>query len=101
MSVRLNAPVPVAEVVTGTATSPKKPQYRIAKLLIELGADLEAEDELGRTPLAVAMLQGDLEAMRLLMAAGAKEPETAGTRAASTTSTSSSSAAGSRPRARP
>jgi hypothetical protein len=50
----------------------------MAELLIELGADPEARDELGRTPLAVAMLQGDLRAMRLLEAAGAKEPETAG-----------------------
>jgi ankyrin repeat protein len=57
------------------ATSAKTPQYRIAEVLIELGADLEAEDDLGRTPLAVAMLQGDLEAMRLLEAAGAKAPE--------------------------
>jgi ankyrin repeat protein len=60
------------------ATSPKTPQYEMAELLVELGADLEAEDELGRTPLAVAMLQGDLRAMRLLEAAGAKEPEAAG-----------------------
>lgn len=53
----------------------KTPQYDIAALLIELGADLEAKDDLNRTPLAVAMLQGDLKAMRLLTAAGAKEPE--------------------------
>ena len=53
----------------------KKPQYEIADLLIELGADLEAEDDKERTPLAVAMLHGDLEAMRLLKAAGAKEPQ--------------------------
>ena len=57
------------------ATSPKTPQYEMAELLIELGADLEAEDELGRTPLAIAMLQGDVRSMRLLKAAGAKEPE--------------------------
>lgn len=53
---------------------PQAPQYEMAELLIELGADLEAEDDKGRTPLAVAMLQGDLEAMRLLKAAGAEEP---------------------------
>jgi len=53
----------------------KTPQYEIAELLIELGAELEAEDDKGRTPLAVAMLHGDLEAMRLLKAAGAKEPQ--------------------------
>ena len=41
-------------------------------LLIELGADLEAQDAKGRTPLAVAMLRGDREAMRILHAAGAK-----------------------------
>ena len=28
-------------------------------LLIELGADVEADDDKGRTPLAVAMLRGD------------------------------------------
>lgn len=55
---------------------PKTPQYEIADLLIELGADLEATDDKGRTPLAVAMLHGDLRAMRLLEAAGAKEPKT-------------------------
>jgi ankyrin repeat protein len=53
----------------------KAPQYEMAGLLIELGADLEAEDDKGRTPLAVAMLRGDREAMRLLKAAGAKEPK--------------------------
>jgi ankyrin repeat protein len=49
--------------------------YRTLELLIELGADLEARDAKGRTPLAVAMLRGDREAMRLLHAAGAKDPE--------------------------
>ena len=49
--------------------------YAILDLLIELGADLEAEDSRGRTPLAVAMLQGDQEAMRRLKAAGAREPK--------------------------
>ena len=48
--------------------------YAILDLLIELGADLEAEDNRGRTPLAVAMLGGDQEAMRRLKAAGAREP---------------------------
>jgi ankyrin repeat protein/uncharacterized glyoxalase superfamily protein PhnB len=57
---------------------PKAPQYDLVDLLIELGADLEAEDNLGRTPLAVALLRGDLEAARRLKAAGAKEPATAG-----------------------
>jgi hypothetical protein len=45
------------------------------ELLLELGADVEAADDKGRTPLAVAMLRGDRGAMRLLKAAGAKEPQ--------------------------
>jgi len=45
-------------------------------LLIELGADLEATDDKGRTPLAVAMLRGDEEAMRRLHVAGAQAPKT-------------------------
>jgi ankyrin repeat protein/catechol 2,3-dioxygenase-like lactoylglutathione lyase family enzyme len=48
--------------------------YAILDLLIELGADLDAEDDKGRTPLAVAMLRGDEHAMRRLQAAGAKAP---------------------------
>jgi ankyrin repeat protein len=51
--------------------------YAILDLLIELGADLEAEDDKGRTPLAVAMLRGDEEAMRRLQAAGAQVPKQA------------------------
>ncbi len=50
--------------------------YDSLDLLIELGADLEAEDDRGRTPLAVAMLRGDEEAMRRLRAAGAQLPKT-------------------------
>jgi ankyrin repeat protein len=49
--------------------------YRTLATLIELGADLEARDARGRTPLAIAMLRGDREAMRLLHAAGASQPE--------------------------
>jgi ankyrin repeat protein/catechol 2,3-dioxygenase-like lactoylglutathione lyase family enzyme len=48
--------------------------YRTLDLLIELGADLEAKDAKGRTPLALAMLRGDQEAMRRLHAAGARPP---------------------------
>lgn len=48
--------------------------YRVLEALIDLGADLEATNANGRTPLAIAMLRGDREAMRLLHAAGAKEP---------------------------
>jgi ankyrin repeat protein len=49
--------------------------YRTLELLIELGADLEAYDAKGRTPLEVAMLRGDEEAMRRLHAAGARPPK--------------------------
>lgn len=49
--------------------------YRTLEVLLELGAELEAKDAKGRTPMAMAMLRGDREAMRLLHAAGAKEPE--------------------------
>jgi ankyrin repeat protein len=52
-----------------------KADYTMLALLIELGADLEAKDDKGRTPLAVAMLRGDREAMRLLKEAGAADPE--------------------------
>jgi ankyrin repeat protein len=49
-------------------------RYDILDLLIELGADLEAEDKNGHTALATAMLCGDREAMSRLHAAGAKRP---------------------------
>jgi len=51
-----------------------KPDYALLERLIALGADLEAKDDSGRTPMAVAMLRGDREAMRLLHAGGAKAP---------------------------
>jgi ankyrin repeat protein len=51
-------------------------RYDILDLLIELGADLEAPDKTGQTALAVAMLRGDREAMRILHAAGAAQPTT-------------------------
>lgn len=51
--------------------------YRTLERLISLGAELEATDARGRTPLEVAMLRGDVEAMRLLHAAGAREPQAA------------------------
>jgi ankyrin repeat protein len=54
-------------------------RYDLLDLLIELGADLEAEDDGGQTALAVAMLRGDQEAMRRLHAAGAKQPPTIST----------------------
>jgi ankyrin repeat protein/catechol 2,3-dioxygenase-like lactoylglutathione lyase family enzyme len=52
-------------------------RYDILDLLIELGADVEAEDRNGRTAMAVAMLHGDREAMTRLHAAGAKQEDVA------------------------
>lgn len=49
-------------------------RYDILDLLIELDADLEAEDIHGQTALQVAMLRGDRAAMSRLHAAGAKQP---------------------------
>jgi ankyrin repeat protein len=51
-------------------------RYDMLDLLIELGADLEAEDMSGQTALVVAMLRGDREAMSRLHAAGANAPKT-------------------------
>jgi ankyrin repeat protein len=50
------------------------PDYAMLELLIDLGADLEAADDKGRTPAAVAVLRDDREALRLLRTAGAREP---------------------------
>src|SRR5437870_13409625 len=50
-------------------------RYDILDFLIELGAELEAEDKNGRTALAVAMLEGYREAMSRVHAAGAKQPK--------------------------
>jgi ankyrin repeat protein/catechol 2,3-dioxygenase-like lactoylglutathione lyase family enzyme len=47
-------------------------RYDVLDLLIELGADLEAEDQSGHTALASAMMRGDREAISRLHAAGAK-----------------------------
>lgn len=51
-----------------------KSNLAMLQLLIDLGADIEATDDQGRTPLASAMLHGNRDAMRILKAAGAKEP---------------------------
>jgi ankyrin repeat protein/uncharacterized glyoxalase superfamily protein PhnB len=50
-------------------------RYDLLDLLIELGANLEGEDDSGQTALGVAMLRNDQEAMRRLHAAGAKQPK--------------------------
>jgi ankyrin repeat protein len=55
--------------------SGRGPDYRMLGLLIDLGAHVEATDDKGRTPLAIAMLRGDPEAMRLLKAGGAEGPK--------------------------
>ena len=47
-------------------------RYDLLDLLIELGMDLEAEDDNGHTALASALMRGDREAIRRLHAAGAK-----------------------------
>jgi ankyrin repeat protein/uncharacterized glyoxalase superfamily protein PhnB len=54
-------------------------RYDILDLLIELGADLEAEDRSGQTALASAMLRGDREAVNRLHAAGATQPKSVDT----------------------
>ncbi|MGI8783629.1 MAG: ankyrin repeat domain-containing protein [Acidobacteriota bacterium] len=53
----------------------KRKRYDILGLLIELGADVEAEDMSGQPALAVAIVRGDREAMSRLHAAGAKPPK--------------------------
>jgi ankyrin repeat protein/catechol 2,3-dioxygenase-like lactoylglutathione lyase family enzyme len=60
--------------------------YRTLELLIGLGADLEARDAKDRTPLEVAMLRGDQEAIRRLHAAGAGQPKALGPARRETTS---------------
>jgi ankyrin repeat protein/catechol 2,3-dioxygenase-like lactoylglutathione lyase family enzyme len=44
----------------------------ILALLIELGADLNAEDAQGHSPLTMAMMRGDTDATQVLAAAGAE-----------------------------
>lgn len=64
----LHAAVAAADGLSGT------PNHAMLERLIDLGAPLEATDAKGRTPLAVAMLRGDDEAVRLLRGAGAQPP---------------------------
>jgi ankyrin repeat protein len=54
-----------------------RPNYAMLERLIALGADVDAPDDHGRTPLAIALLRGDREAVRLLRAAGAREAQAA------------------------
>src|SRR6185295_2312672 len=54
-----------------------RPNYAMLERLIALGADVDVPDDRGRTPLAIARLHGDREAVRLLSAAGAREPQAA------------------------
>ncbi|MEZ4416757.1 MAG: ankyrin repeat domain-containing protein [Gemmatimonadota bacterium] len=49
--------------------------YRTLDVLLELGADVEARDARGRTPMQVAMLRGDLPALQALQRAGAALPD--------------------------
>jgi ankyrin repeat protein/uncharacterized glyoxalase superfamily protein PhnB len=49
--------------------------YMMLEVLLELGAEIEARDGKGRTPMDVAMLRGDKQAMQILHAAGARQPE--------------------------
>lgn len=64
----LHAAVAPPDGVIGAA------DHAMVQQLIDLGADVEATDDRGRTPLAVAMLRGDGESARLLRAAGAIAP---------------------------
>lgn len=50
------------------------PDHAMLQLLLDLGADVDAPDDRGRTPLALALLRRDEEAVRILRAAGAAEP---------------------------
>jgi ankyrin repeat protein/catechol 2,3-dioxygenase-like lactoylglutathione lyase family enzyme len=49
------------------------PDYAMLDLLIELGADIDATDDKGRTALDLALLRGDRQAVATLRAAGARE----------------------------
>ena len=69
-----NQQTPVHAVVAPPDGLGGKPNYEILARLIELGADVDATDGKGRTPLYLATLRGDREAIRLLRSAGAKEP---------------------------
>jgi hypothetical protein len=50
-------------------------RHDMLDLLIELGADLEATDGNGHTPLEAAMLAGDMESMQRLQSAGVTPPQ--------------------------
>jgi hypothetical protein len=69
-----NCPTPVLATFAPPDGLGVTPNYAMLERLLALGADADATDDKGRTPLAVAMLRGDRVAMRLLLAAGAKPP---------------------------
>jgi ankyrin repeat protein len=53
------------------AESPKEERIRVAKLLLERGADINAMDEAGWTPLTTAVLTPHLDMVKLLIERGA------------------------------
>lgn len=55
----------------GLAPRALVPQHDMLQLLLELGADVDATDDRGRTVLACALLRGDRTAAAILEAAGA------------------------------
>ena len=69
-----------------------RPNYAMLERLIALGADVDAPDDKDRTPLAIALLRGDREAVRRLRAAGAREPQAASEDAGASAETISTAA---------
>jgi len=72
-------------------------RHDMLRLLIEIGANLEARDKNGLTPLESAMMRGDQEAMALLTSAGAKKPKRARARQRKTLSKVANSVTGLQP----
>jgi hypothetical protein len=61
----------------------RSPDARIARILLEAGADPEAIDDMGRTALHAAVIAGDIDRTRLLLEAGADVNRSAGSSGAS------------------